>query len=317
VPPLPGYQPPQQMVFCDIYPTASTEYTNLREALDRLHLNDASFTFRPKSNEVLGFGFGCGFLGLLHMDIIQERLERESDVDLIQTAPSTSYEIVQVGTKEVTRYDCPSDIPDMGLWDEIREPVVRANMIVPVDAMGTVMKLAEQRRGAYVRQEHLSPTRLVLVFNFPLAEVVYDFYDKLKSATRGYGTVDYELLGFQAADLVRVDILVNGKAADALSFVSHRSNAEDRGRRILGRLKAEIPRHQFLIPLQAAIGARVIARETISALRKNVTAKCYGGDVSRKRKLLEKQKKGKKRMKSIGNVELPQKAFLAVLESQT
>jgi GTP-binding protein LepA len=313
--PLPGYQAPQQMVFCDIYPTALTDYTKLREALDRLHLNDASFTFRPKSNEVLGFGFGCGFLGLLHMDIIQERLERESDVDLVQTAPSTSYEIL-LRNGETVRADTPSDAPEMGDWEEVREPMVRGRMIVPADCIGTIMKLAEQRRGAYVHQEHLSQTRVVLVFDFPLAEVVYDFYDKLKSATRGYGTVDYELTGYKAADLVRVDVLINGKPADALSFICHRDTAEDRGRRILKKLKQEIPRHLFLIPLQAAIGARIVARETISALRKNVTAKCYGGDVSRKRKLLEKQKAGKKRMKAIGNVELPQKAFFAVLESQ-
>ena len=314
VEPLPGYRPPQQMVFCDIYPTASTDYAHLREALDKLRLNDASFTFRPRSNEVLGFGFNCGFLGLLHMDIIQERLERESGVDLVQTAPTTSYEIL-LHNGETIRADTPSDMPEMGRWREIREPVVRGSMIVPVESIGAVMKLAEQRRGTYVSQEHISQTRVVLVFDFPLAEIIYDFYDKLKSATRGYGTVDYELLGFRPADLVLVDILVNEKATSALSFVSHRWTAEDRGRRILRRLKKEIPRHLFQIPLQAAIGAKVIARETISAMRKNVTAKCYGGDVTRKRKLLEKQKAGKKRMKKVGNVELPQKAFLSVLEN--
>jgi len=315
VAPLPGYRSPQQMVFCDIYPTASTDYERLRDALDRLRLNDASFTFRPKSNEVLGFGFGCGFLGLLHMDIVQERLERESGVDLVQTAPSTSYEVV-LRDGAVVRAETPSDIPEMAQWAEIREPVVRGSMVIPIEAIGPVMTLAQERRGTFVRQDHISPTRVVLVFDFPLAETIYDFYDRLKSRTRGYGTVDYELLGMRPADLVLVDILVNGKPASALGFVCHRESAESRGRRILRRLKKEIPRHLFIIPLQAAIGARVIARETISAVRKNVTAKCYGGDVTRKRKLLEKQKKGKKRMKQIGNVELPQKAFLAVLESE-
>ena len=315
VAPLPGYQAPQQMVFCDIYPTATTDYERLRDSLGRLQLNDASLTFRPKSNEVLGFGFGCGFLGLLHMDIIQERLERECGVDLVQTAPSTSYEVL-MASGEVRRVDSPSEMPPAGEVTEIREPMVRGSMIVPVTSMGQVIQLAEQRRGAFVRQEHISPTRVVLVFDFPLAETIYDFYDKLKSCTRGYGTVDYEFLGFHAADLVLVDILVNGKAASALNFICHRDSAEARGRRILRRLKKEIPRHLFLIPLQAAIGSRVIARETISAMRKNVTAKCYGGDVSRKRKLLEKQKAGKKRMKKIGNVELPQKAFLSVLETE-
>ena len=312
--PLAGYRAPQQMVFCDIYPTATTDYERLRDALERLRLNDASFDFLPKANEVLGFGFGCGFLGLLHMDIIQERLERECGVGLVQTAPSTSYEVV-LQDGQTRRVDTPGDMPPMGQWREVREPVVRGSMIIPVEAIGPVIKLAEQRRGTFVRQEHISPTRVVLVFDFPLAETIYDFYDKLKSATRGYGTVDYELLGFRAADLVCVDILVNGKPASALNFICHRSVAEGRGRNILRRLKKEIPRHLFAIPLQAAIGARVIARETISALRKNVTAKCYGGDVSRKRKLLEKQKEGKKRMKKIGNVELPQKAFLSVLEN--
>ncbi len=313
--PMEGYRPPQQMVFCDIYPTATTEYTTLREALERLHLNDASFTFRPRTNEALGFGFNCGFLGMLHMDIIQERLERESGVDLVQTAPSTSYEILTNGNVLV-RADTPSDMPDMAEWKEIREPIVRGSMIIPLESIGPVMSLAEQRRGVYVRQEHLSQSRVVLVHDFPLAEVIYDFYDKLKSATRGYGTVDYEFLGFRADKLVRVDILINGKSVDALSFICHRDSAEDRGRRILRKLKDEIPRHMFIVPLQAAIGAKVVARETISAMRKNVTAKCYGGDVSRKRKLLEKQKKGKKRMKMVGNVELPQQAFLSVLENQ-
>jgi GTP-binding protein LepA len=313
--PLPGYQAPQQMVFCDIYPTATTDYERLRDSLGRLQLNDASLTFRPKSNEVLGFGFGCGFLGLLHMDIIQERLERECGVDLVQTAPSTSYEVL-MPSGEVRRVDSPSEMPPAGDVAEIREPMVRGSLIVPVTSMGQVIQLAEQRRGTFVRQEHISPTRVVLVFDFPLAETIYDFYDKLKSCTRGYGTVDYEFLGFHASDLVLVDILVNGKAASALNFICHRDSAEGRGRRILRRLKKEIPRHLFLIPLQAAIGSRVIARETISAMRKNVTAKCYGGDVSRKRKLLEKQKAGKKRMKKIGNVELPQKAFLSVLETE-
>ncbi len=315
VEPLPGYREPQRMVFCDFYPTASTDYERLRDALEKLRVNDGSFTFRPRSNEVLGFGFGCGFLGLLHMDIIQERLERESGVDLVQTAPSPSYEL-DLRSGETIRVDTPGEMPKMGRWAEIREPVARASMILPVDAMGAIMNLAEQRRGRYVRQDHIGPSRVVLVVDFPLAEVLYDFYDKLKSATRGYGTVDYEFLGFHPADLVRVDILVNAKLTSSLSFVCHRDDAERRGRSILKRLKQEIPRHMFPVPLQAAIGGKIVARETIRPLRKNVTSKCYGGDVTRKRKLLEKQKAGKKRMKAIGNVEVPQKAFLAVMENQ-
>jgi GTP-binding protein LepA len=313
--PLPGYQPPQQMVFCDFYAGPSTQFPELREALQKLQLNDASMTFVPISSEALGFGFRCGFLGMLHMEIVQERLEREHNIEVVQTAPTVPYEVLKTDGS-VAEVDSAGELPEPTLIVEIREPYVKVDLIVPADAIGAVMKLGEDRRATYMSTEYLSSDRVILTYEFPLCELIYDFYDKLKSATRGYGTMDYEMIGFRANDLVKLDILVNSQSVDALSIIVHRSKAEARGRKVIQRLRQEIPRHLFEVPLQAAIGTRVIARETIKALRKNVTAKCYGGDVTRKRKLLEKQKAGKRRMKMVGNVEIPQKAFMAVLEGE-
>jgi len=312
--PLPGYRPPQQMVFCDFYPGPETQFPQLREALEKLQLNDAALTFVPISSEALGFGFRCGFLGMLHMEIVQERLEREHDVDVVQTAPTVPYQVLR-RDGELVEVDSAGDLPDPGGIEEIREPVVRVDLIVPAEAIGAVMQLSEDRRATYRSTEYLSADRVILGYEFPLAEILYDFYDKLKSVTRGYGTMDYEMLGFRPNDLVKVDILVNGQKVDALSIICHHSKADARGRKIIRRLRKEIDRHLFEIPLQAAIGSRIIARETIKPMRKNVLAKCYGGDVTRKRKLLEKQKAGKRRMKMVGNVEIPQKAFMAVLEA--
>ena len=312
--PLAGYREPQHMVFCGLYPTNNADYELLRKALDKLHLNDCSFSYIPESSEALGFGFRCGFLGLLHMEIVQERLERESDIDLVQTAPNVTYEML-TRPGETIRIERPSEIPDEGIIEEMREPIVRANLLIPADCIGIMMTLAEERRGIYRNTEYISATRVILTYELPLAEIIFDFYDLLKSATRGYGTMDYELIEYRAADLVRLRVLVNGVEVDALTAIMHRDVSQRRGRRFLEKLRREIPRHQFKIPLQAAIGGRIIARMDIAAMRKDVTAKCYGGDISRKRKLLEKQKEGKKRMKSIGNVEIPQKAFMAVLSA--
>ncbi len=302
------------MVFCDFYPGGKTQYDELRDAMDRLQLNDSSFTFSPESSDALGFGFRCGFLGLLHMEIIQERLEREFNIEVVQTAPTVTYEIL-LNDQSTIRIDAPSELPDLTHVAEIREPYILMNLILPADGVGALMKLCEDRRGVYKKTEYIGATRVILVYEMPLAEVIYDFYDRLKSATRGYGTMDYELIGFRVGDLVKVDILVNGDRVDALSVIVHREHAEARGRRLLIRLKAEIAKHLFEIPLQAAIGGKVIARETIKSVGKNVTAKCYGGDVSRKRKLLEKQKEGKKRMKRVGSVDIPQEAFMSILET--
>lgn len=310
---LPGYEPPQQMVFCDFYPSAGEGFEQLREAFERLSLNDAAFTFVPEHSDALGFGFRCGFLGLLHMDIVQERLERECGVDVVQTAPSVTYEVL-LTDKSTKRIDAASDLPDLSEIEEIREPIVEVQIIVPVECVGAIMKLSETRRAIYKRTDYLSETRVLLLYEFPFGEILYDFYDMLKSATKGYGTMDYHIKEFRADDLVKMDILVNGVIVDALSVICHRSNAERRGRKVIERLRQEIDRHQFEIPLQAAVGGKIIARETIKALRKDVLAKCYGGDVTRKRKLLEKQKAGKKRMKTVGRVEIPQKAFMVVLE---
>jgi len=310
---LPGYRPPQQMVFCDFYPGPTTQFPELRDALEKLQLNDSALTFQAISAEALGFGFRCGFLGLLHMEIVQERLEREHGIEVVQTAPTVPYQVLTT-RNEVVEVDSAGDLPSPNMVQEIREPIVNVDLIIPADAIGGVMRLSEERRGEYVKTNYLSSDRVILTYKLPLAEIIYDFYDKLKSATRGYGTMDYEIIGFKADDLVKLDILVNGQQVDALSVILHKSKADSRGRRLLIRLRREISRHQFEIPLQASIGSKVIARETIKAVRKNVLAKCYGGDVTRKRKLLEKQKAGKKRMKMIGNVEIPQKAFMAVLE---
>jgi GTP-binding protein LepA len=312
--PLPGYQEPKRMVFCGLYPSDGHDFEALREALAKLQVNDPSFVFEPETSDALGFGFRCGFLGLLHMEIIQQRLEGESDMDLVQTAPNVTYRIKK-SDGEWIEVHTPTRVPDVGDIEEFQQPIVRVSFVLPIEYIGGIMKLCADRRGEFVRQEYLSPTRAMLVYDIALAEVVYDMHDRLKSITRGYGTMDYEIRDYQKGDLVRLDILVKGERVDALSIVCDRRDSDTRGRAVIKKLKEEIPRHMFEVPLQAAIGTRVIARETISAMRKNVTAKCYGGDISRKRKLWEKQKEGKKRMKSIGQVDIPQKAFLAVLET--
>ncbi|HPM80920.1 MAG TPA: translation elongation factor 4 [Candidatus Anammoximicrobium sp.] len=312
--PLAGYHPPQRMVYCGLYPSDGQDFSELRDALEKLSINDPSFEFQPETSEALGFGFRCGFLGLLHMEIIQQRLEQESNIDLVQTAPNVTYQIATRGG-EVLEIHRPQEVPDAGEIEEFRQPVVRVNLIVPSQYIGAVMKLCMDRRGVPQGTEYLSPTRAMLRYDLPLAEVIYDLHDKLKSATRGYGTMNYELLGYFPADLVRLDILVNGNRVDALSVICDRADADRRGRAVVKKLKSEIDRHMFEVAVQAAIGARVIARETVPAMRKNVTAKCYGGDITRKRKLWAKQREGKKRMKSIGQVDIPQKAFMAVLET--
>jgi GTP-binding protein LepA len=313
-PALPGYKPPQRMVYCGLYPSDGESYEELRESLGKLAINDPSFEFAPETSDALGFGFRAGFLGLLHMEIIQQRLEREADLDLIQTAPNVTYEILTKNGETLSIHN-PQDVPEAGDIEEFRQPIVRVNFLLPAEIIGPVMQLCTDRRGHYVKTEYLSPTRAMLTFDLPLAEVIYDLHDKLKSVSRGYATMDYEILGYFEADLVRLDILVGGKKVDALSIICDRRDADRRGRAIVKKLRTEIDRHMFEIAIQAAIGTRVIARETISAMRKNVTAKCYGGDITRKRKLWAKQREGKKRMKSIGSVDIPQKAFLAVLES--
>jgi GTP-binding protein LepA len=311
--PLPGYKTPEQMVYCDFYPGIGSTTEQLREAMEKLWLNDSSFTYLAVTSDALGIGFRCGFLGLLHMRIIQERLEREGDVVIVQTAPTVMYEVaLSDGTTK--RIESPSELPDMSKVDEIREPIVNVQMIIPADSVGTVMQLSMERRGKHKKTEYLSPTRVLLIYEMPLCEIIYDFYDKLKTCTRGYGTAGYELMGFQAEDMVKMDILVNGVAVDALSVIVHRDKAMTRGRKLIGRLKKQIARHMFEIPLQAAVGAKIIARETVPPFRKDVTSKCYGGDITRKRKLLDKQKAGKKRMKIVGNVAIPQEAFMSILE---
>jgi len=311
---LPGYKEPKPMVFSGLYPVNNNDFEALRESLAKLRLNDASFTYLPETSEGLGFGFRCGFLGMLHREIIQQRLERSSNLELVQTAPNVTYEIL-TRSGEVLTIDNPQKVPDAGQIEEFREPFVRISFLVPTENIGDLMQLSTERRGVYVRTEYLSPTRAILVYELPLAEVIYDLYDKLKSVTHGYGTMDYELLGYRAADLVRLDVLVAGKRVDALSTIVHRALADRRGRKLVQKLRGEIDRHLFEIALQAAIGSRIIARETIAPIKKNVTAKCYGGDITRKRKLWAKQAAGKKRMKQVGQVEIPQEAFLAVLET--
>jgi len=311
---LAGYQAPKRMVYCGLYPSDGQNFDELRDALTKLSINDPSFEFEPESSDALGFGFRCGFLGLLHMEIIQQRLEQEANLDLVQTAPNVTYQI-KTTTDEMLEIHSPKMVPDAGQIDEFLQPMVRVSFVLPAECIGPVMKLCTDRRGVYVRTEYLSPTRAMLVYDLALAEVIYDMHDKLKSVTRGYGTMDYELQGYFPADLVRMDILVGGQRVDALSIICDRRDAEFRGRAVVKKLKQEIDRHMFEVALQAAIGSRVVARETISAMRKNVTAKCYGGDITRKRKLWAKQREGKKRMKSIGSVDIPQKAFLAVLDT--
>ncbi len=312
--PLTGYRPPQQMVFCDFYPGPGTTSAQLREAMETLWLNDSSFNFAPAASAALGLGFRCGFLGLLHMKIIQERLERESEVDLVQTAPTVGFEVLY--KDGVTRViESPADLPQADQIEELREPYVRAEIITPSKYIGAVMTLSDERRGSHKRTEYASSERVVMSYEFPLAEIIYDYFDRLKSVSSGYATMDYEMIGYRADDLVKLNILVNGAPVDALSVIVHSSRALVRGRRLIARLKKEIDRHLFEIPIQAAIGNRIIARETIKPVRKDVTAKCYGGDVTRKRKLLEKQKAGKKRMKNVGSVSIPQAAFMAVLDT--
>jgi GTP-binding protein LepA len=309
---LPGYRPPIHMVYADFFPTNTGDFEGLREGLETLSLSDSSFSFEAVTSEALGFGFRCGFLGLLHMEIVQERLEREHDLDMIQTAPTVTYKIVlDDGTEQ--EIHSPGQLPTPDKYAQILEPYARVTVMTPSEYIGNVMTIANDHRGTYVRQDHLSPTRVQLVYDIPLAELIYDFFDKLKSSTRGYGTLNYEITGYHESDLVKLRILVNTKEVDALTSIIHKDQAEKRGRSAIKKMRKEIARHQFEIALQAAIGARIIARETISALRKDVTAKCYGGDITRKRKLLEKQKEGKRRMRQIGNVDIPQKAFLAVL----
>jgi GTP-binding protein LepA len=312
---LPGYKEPKPMVFSGLYPVNNNDFESLRESLAKLRLNDSSFVYQPEVSEGLGFGFRCGFLGMLHREIIQQRLERDSELDLVQTAPNVTYELL-TRRGEVLVIDSPQKVLDAGQIEEFREPVVRISFLIPAANIGDLMGLCSERRGVYVRTEYLSPTRAILVYELPLAEVIYDLYDKLKSVTHGYGTMDYELLGYRPADLVRLDILVAGKRVDALSIIVHRGASERRGRKLVKKLRGEIDRHLFEVVLQAAIGSRIIARESIAPMKKNVTAKCYGGDITRKRKLWAKQAEGKKRMKQVGQVEIPQEAFLAVLEAE-
>ena len=311
---LAGYKEPKPMVFSGLYPVNNNDFENLRQALGKLKLNDSSFTYQPENSEGLGFGFRCGFLGMLHREIIQQRIERDSGLDLVVTAPNVTYEIL-TRRGEIIAIDNPQKVPEAGQIEEFREPILKASFLVPSENIGDIMKLCTERRGVFIRTEYLSPTRAIIVYELPLAEVIYDLYDKLKSVTHGYGTMDYDIFGFRPADLVRLDILVHGNRVDALSIIVHRAFADQRGRKLVKKLRTEIDRHMFEIAIQAAIGSRIIARETISAMKKNVTAKCYGGDITRKRKLWAKQSAGKKRMKQVGQVEIPQEAFLAVLES--
>ena len=313
--PLPAPERPKPMVFTGLYPVSAADFTRLRQALERLSLNDASFTWEPESSDALGFGFRCGFLGLLHMEIVQERLEREEGVDVVQTAPTVTYR-VQIRDGEEVEIHAAGDWPDPATIEEVREPIVRAGIIVPVETMGSVIGLCLDRRGSHVRTDTLSATRVEVFVDMPLSGILYDFYDRLKSGTRGYGTLDYEVTGWQSAALVKMRILVNGEDVDALSTIIHRDEAESAGRAIVKKLKQEIPRHLFAVPIQAAVGGKIVARETVQGMGKNVTAKCYGGDITRKRKLLEKQKAGKKRMRQVGSVTIPQKAFLSVLSRE-
>jgi GTP-binding protein LepA len=308
--PLPGYKDVKPTVFAGLYPTDSDEYPELRDALEKLKLNDASLFYEPETSQALGFGFRCGFLGLLHMEIVRERLEREFDLDLLVTAPNVAYRVLTKAGQEVEVHS-PTDMPHE--LERVDEPYIRATTIVPKDYVGTVMELNNDRRGRFHHLEYLSEERVMLAYDLPLAEVVYDYYDQLKSRTKGYASFDYDLVGFEEGDLVRLDVLLAGEPVDALSLVVHRADAHGRGKALVDRLREEIPRQLFDVPVQAAIGSRIVARETIKAKRKDVLAKCYGGDVTRKRKLLERQKKGKKRMKQVGQVEVPQEAFLAVL----
>jgi GTP-binding protein LepA len=311
--PLPGYRKATPMVFCGLYPVDSSDYNRLRDSLEKLHLNDASLAFEPETSVALGFGFRCGFLGLLHMEIVQERLEREYDLNLITTAPSVIYNVNTL-KGEVISIDNPSNLPPVESIASIEEPVVKATILVPAEYVGAIMELNQEKRGTYFTMDYVSKSRVKLIYELPLSEIVFDYFDQLKSRTKGYASLDYELCGYKETDLVKIDVLLNGELVDALSFIVHRAKSYNRGRKLVEKLRGIIPRQMFEIPIQSVIGNKVIARETVSAMRKDVLSKCYGGDISRKRKLLEKQKVGKKRMKQVGNVAIPQDAFMAVLQ---
>lgn len=311
--PLPGYRKAVSMVYCGLYPTESKDYENLRDALEKLQLNDAALEYEAETSLALGFGFRCGFLGLLHMDVIQERLEREYNLTLITTAPSVNYKVYKTNG-EMIEVDNPAKLPPPTEIDYIEEPYVKATTIVPKDFVGTIMELSQDKRGEYQSMEYLDETRVSVVYHLPLSEIIYDYFDKLKSATKGYASLDYELIGYKQSPMVKMDILLNGEPVDALSIIVHKDRAATRGRALAEKLKELIPRQMFEIPIQAAVGTKIVARETVKAWRKDVLAKCYGGDISRKRKLLEKQKAGKKRMKAVGSVEIPQEAFMAILK---
>ena len=310
---LPGYKKAQPMVYCGLYPADGAKYPDLRDALEKLQLNDAALSFEPETSIALGFGFRCGFLGLLHLEIIQERLEREFNLDLVTTAPGVVYK-VHTTDGNVIELTNPSNLPDPSSIEYMEEPFVSAEIMVTTEFVGAIMQLCQERRGVYKSMEYMEETRALLKYDLPLNEIIYDFFDALKSRSRGYASFDYEMKGYVRSELVKLDILINKEEVDALSFIIHQDTAYERGRKMCEKLKEEIPRHLFEIPIQAAIGNKVIARETVKAMRKDVLAKCYGGDISRKRKLLEKQKEGKKRMRQVGNVEIPQKAFMSVLK---
>lgn len=310
---LPGYRKLNPMVYCGLYPIDTAKYNDLREALEKLELNDSSLQYEAETSQALGFGFRCGFLGMLHMEIIQERIEREFKIDLITTAPSVIYDVYMTDGEKVV-VDNPSNMPDPQKIERIEEPYVKATMMVPNDYVGAVMELCQGKRGNFIDMQYLDANRVSIVYDMPLAEIVYEFFDQLKSSTKGYASFDYELIGYKPSKLVKMDIMLNGEKIDALSFIVHRDYAYERGKVIVEKLKELIPRQHFEVPIQAAIGQKIVARSTIKAMRKNVLAKCYGGDISRKRKLLEKQKEGKRRMKQVGSVEVPQEAFMAVLK---
>jgi len=311
--PLPGYKDVKPMVYSGLYPTDSDDFEDLRDALDKFRLNDSALIYQPETSAALGFGFRCGFLGLLHMEIVQERLLREYNQSIITTLPNVEYYVYTKKGERIT-VDNPAEMPPVGSIDRVEEPYMKAQIVTPSEYVGNIMKLAMDKRGTYINTNYIDPTRADIQFEFPLSEIIFDFYDKLKSSTRGYASFDYEYIGYRESDLVKLDILLNGEPVDALSMIVHRSKSFEWGRKVSSKLKDLIPRQMFEISIQAAIGTKVISKSIVKALRKNVIAKCYGGDISRKRKLLEKQKEGKKRMKQVGNVEIPQEAFLAVLQ---